>query len=189
MNLTFPMPARSIVLLVLFVLLWLAGCASITGPRDFAVPLEKLQGALARKLPVNQRFAQLFDVTVSNPRLLLRPDANRVVATVDALVAPVFMRRTLAGSFTLSGVLAIDPVRRAVVLREPRMEKLTVDGVDTGLTSQLAKIGDVIAQTILADVPLYTFDPEQFRYGGVQFLPTTIRTTEQAVMVTFEPVK
>ena len=175
--------------LVVIACLWLAGCASISGPRDVAVPIDRLQSALARKLPVSQRYVELFDVSVTNPRLQLRPETNRMVVTVDAVIAPVFARRRLTGSFTLSGIPAIDAARRAVVLREPRMENLTLDGVDTGTTSQLAKIGDVLAQKILADVPLHSFDPEQFRYGGVQFHPTRISTTEQAIVVTFEPVK
>ena len=167
----------------------LAGCATIAGPREVVLPVEKMQASLAGKLPANTRYLELIDVSVTNPRIKLSPDSNRVAVTVDAVVTPLIGRKVLRGSFRMSGVLAIDAVRQAVIVQQPRMEDLTIDGMDTTVTSQLAKIGGVLAARILQDVPLYTFSPEQFRYAGVQFLPTRISTTPQALVVTFEPVK
>ena len=153
------------------------------------MPIEKLQASLAGRFPFHQRYLEVLDVTATNPRLTLQPETNRVVATVDAVIAPLFLRRTFTGTFVLSGMLAIDPGRNAVVLREPRMENLTLDGLDANLASQLAKISGALAKSAVGDVPLYNFDPGQFRYAGVQFMPTKIVTTPRALVVTFEPVK
>jgi hypothetical protein len=170
-------------------ILLLAGCAAVVGPREVAVPIEKLQSTLASRFPLRQRYLELLDVTATNPRLQLQPDGNRVVATFDASIAPLFMRRTINGSFTLSGMLAIDAARHAVVLREPRMENLTLDGIDEKLTGQLARISGALAQGTVGDVPLYVYDPAQLRYAGVQFIPTRIVTTPRSLVVIFEPVK
>ena len=166
-----------------------AGCAALSGPREVAVPIEKLQASLAARFPFHQRYLEVLDVTATNPRLTLQPETNRVVATVDAVIAPFFLRRTFTGTFILSGMLAIDPARNAVVLREPRMENLTLDGLDANLAGQLAKISGALAKSAVGEVPLYNFDPAQFRYAGVQFMPTKIVTTPRALVVTFEPVK
>lgn len=174
---------------LLLATLWLAGCASVIGPRAVEIPLSELQASMARKLPLKQRYLELLDVSVSNPRLSLQPSSNRIITTLDASIAPVFTRRNFTGSFTLSGMLAIDAARNAVVLREPRMENLTLDGVDANLTGQLAKISGQLAQQTLGDLPVYTFEPTQFRYAGVQFLPTRITTTARSLVITFEPVK
>lgn len=176
-------------LLALTASLVLGGCAALSGPRDVELPLAKLQQSLASKLPANARYLDLFDISVTNPRLQLEPESNRVTTVFDASIAPVFTRTRWHGSLTLSGVLAIDPQRHAVVLREPRMDELLVDGLDVDLTARLAKVGGVLAQKILGDVPLYTFDPAQFQYAGVRFFPTRISTQPQAIVVTFEPVK
>jgi len=170
-------------------LLWLAGCATVAVPRQVTVPVDQLQQSLARKFPLNQRYLDLVNVGVSNPRLQLQPNTNRITTTLDATVSPVLSTRAMTGSFTISGVPVIDPARNAVVLREPRMEKLTLDGINESLTLQLAKIGDALAQKILADAPLYQFDASQLRLAGVQYTPTAITTTAQAIMVTFEPAK
>ncbi len=167
----------------------LAGCASLVGPRDVTIPIEKLQASLAARFPFQQRYLDVLDITATNPRLQLQPASNRMTATVDAKIAPLFMRRSFTGSFTLSGMLAIDAAGNAVVLRDPRMENLTLDGVDANLTGQLARISGSLAQGVVGDVPLYRFDPAQFRTAGVQFLPTRIVTTPQALVVTFEPVR
>ena len=169
--------------------LLLAGCASVIGPRQVELPLEKLQASLGAKFPIRQRYLELLDVTVSNPRLQLLPDTNRITATMDASIAPVFIKKTYGGTFTLSGMLAIDNVRHAVVLRAPQMERLTLDGVDDKLTGQLANVSGLLAQQILGDVAVYVFEPEQLRYAGVQFTPTRITTTARSLMVTFEPNK
>ncbi len=153
------------------------------------MPVEQLQQSLARKFPLNQRYLDLVNVRVSNPRLQLQSNSNRITTTLDAAVSPVMVARQMTGSFTLSGIPMLDMARNAVVLREPRMEKLTLDGVDETLTLQLAKIGDALAQKILADMPIHQFEPGQLRFAGVQYTPTAISTTPQALMVTFEPVK
>lgn len=170
-------------------LFWLAGCATIAGPREVEVPLARLQEGMARKFPISQRYLGLVEVAATNPRVQIQVETNRLLATVDAAITPVFMPRRLAGSFTVSGVLAVDPQRHMVVIREPRTEKLTLDGVDPELTSQLAKVSDLVAQRLLSDIALYTFDPTQFRYAGVQYYPTRIKPTLQGLVVTFEPVK
>ena len=170
-------------------MLWIAGCTTIAGPREVEVPLARLQDGLARKFPISQRYLSLVDITATNPRVQMQVEANRLMATVDAAITPVFMPRRLSGTFTVSGMLAVDPQRQMVVLREPRTEKLTLDGVDPLLTSQLAKASDLVAQRLLNDVALYVFDPAQFRYAGVQYYPTRIRTTAQGLVVTFEPLK
>lgn len=169
--------------------LWLAGCATVAVPRQVTVPVEQLQQSLARKFPVDQRYLDLINIRVSNPRLQVQPNTNRLITTLDAAISPVAVKRQMKGSFTISGVPAIDATRTAVVLREPRIENLTLEGMDEALTLQLAKIGDLLAQKILADVPIHQFDRAQLQFGGVQYAPTAITTTPQAIMVTFEPAK
>lgn len=167
----------------------LSACASLLGPREIELPLYKLQAALSRQFPFNSRYLELFNITVSNPRLALQPDTNRVITTVDALIAPPFVQQSWRGSFTLSGLLALDPGRHAVLLADPRMDNFVLDGVDPAYTAQIAKIGGLLAEQILKNVPLYTFDPEDFRYAGSSFIPSKITTKSNGLVVTFEPAK
>jgi hypothetical protein len=183
------MKSKCASLLVIAIALLLISCASLIGSRDVELPLARLQDAMSRKFPFDRRYLELFDVRVTNPRLALQPDGNRVLTTMDASIMPPFTRRAWQGSFTLSGTLQLDPARRAVILTEPRMERLAVDGVDSASNSQIARIAGLLAEQIVKDVSLYTFDANDFRYAGVNWLPTKITTKSNALVVTFEPAK
>jgi hypothetical protein len=172
----------------------LASCAALLGPRTVDLPLSQLQEAMARKFPFNNRYLELFDISLTNPRLALQPDTNRVVTTLDASISPPFIRQPWKGSVTLSGMLTLDPERRAVVLAEPRLERFNVDGMDRNLldhpyAGQLGRIGRLLAEQLLDGMPIYTFGPDDFRIAGTRFLPTRINTKADGLVVTFEPVR
>ncbi|RJG04586.1 DUF1439 domain-containing protein [Noviherbaspirillum sedimenti] len=167
----------------------LAACAGLLGPRNMEVPLSTLQASLEKRFPFNSRYLELFDIQLSAPRLRLQPDGNRVLTSFDAAIAPAWLKRSWQGNFALSGVLAIDPAKNAVILTEPRVETLNINGLDAKYASQLTKIGGLLVEQVFRGMPIYTFQPEDFRYGGASFLPTKINTQGNGLVVTFEPVK
>jgi hypothetical protein len=173
--------------MLLFILLGLGGCASLFGPRDVVIPLERLQSAAERKFPLNQRPMELIDINLSNPRLALTPEDNRISITLDARVAPAFTRRVWQGHFVLSGMLQLDAQRRAVVVVQPRIDRIALDGIDPVLANQVAQAAGALAGTILQDMPLYSFAAEDLRYGGSTFVPISITTQATALVVTFAP--
>jgi hypothetical protein len=61
----------------------LAGCAALFGPRTVDVSQAQLEELLARRFPLSRRVLEIFDVTVSAPRLRLLPEANRIATDFD----------------------------------------------------------------------------------------------------------
>lgn len=173
--------------------LGLAGCASLTGPRDVDIPLAKLQSGLERRFPIQQRALAVFDLQLANPRLSLQGrggnDSDRVALESDVIASTPLVRRALQGTVMVSGRLLVDNVRSAVVLADARIERFAIDGVDGALQGQLTAAGNVVIDRVVRDVPVYTFRPEDLRYGGVQFVPTAIRTTATGLSIHVEPVK
>lgn len=176
-------------LLTLLLVLVLSACAGMLGPRDVEIPLSKLQASLEKRFPFNSRYLELFDIQLSSPRLSLQPAGNRVVTSFDAAIAPAWLKRSWQGDFALSGVLAVDPAKNAVVLNDPRVESLNIHGLDDKYARQLSKISGILVEEVFRGMPLYTFQPEDFRYGGSSFFPTKINTQSNGLVVTFEPVK
>lgn len=174
---------------VLGLLFVVTACASLVGSHDREVPLSKLQQALQTKFPFNNRYLDLFDITVSNPKLSLQSDTNRITTTLDARVAPAFVKKPWEGKLVLSGALKIDVARNAVVISEPRLENLTMDAATGGNTGKLAKLGALLAEDMLNNTVIYTFKPEDFTFGGIRFIPTKITTRANALVVSFEPAK
>lgn len=181
MKLKYVLPAIAVAALLLI------SCVTLLGPKEVVLPLAKLQTSIDRKFPFKQRYFELFDITAANPRLALQANTGRVVTTIDAALAPSFMHEAWKGTFTLSGVLTIDPVRRAVLMADPRLDNISIDGVSQNASSQIAKVGRLFAESMVKDMPLYTFGADEFNYAGMRFIPTKIVTRSDALVVTFEP--
>jgi hypothetical protein len=167
----------------------LSSCATLMGPREVEIPLARLQESISRRFPFNNRFLELLDIRVTNPRVTLQPESNRILTSMDTVVAPPFMKNAWTGNFAVSGQLRFDPSRNALVLAEPRVETFNVNGLDPLYANQLTRVGSLLAEQILKDVPLYTFRPEDLRYAGAAFNPTKITTRPDSLVVTFEPAR
>jgi hypothetical protein len=175
--------------LILIAAWLLASCATLLGPREVEIPLARLQEAIAGKFPFNNRYLELIDIYVSNPRVSLQPDTNRITTSMDTSIAPPFLNRSWKGNLAISGNLRFDPSRNALVLGEPRVEQFAFDGIDPALTNQVRKIGGLLAEQLLRNTTLYTFRPEDLRYAGTSFTLSKITTRPDSLVVTFEPAK
>ena len=164
----------------------LASCSSLIGPRQVEIPLHKLQAGLDRRFPINERLLELFDVQLTRPQLALQPEQDRVALNVDASVAPPFAR-AWTGSVAFSGRLYVDPGRSAVMMAEPRVERLQLGNPEA--ERRLTSVANGLIDSVARDLPVYTFDQNDLRYAGVQFVPTRIQTTRTGLLVSLEPAK
>lgn len=164
----------------------LASCSSLIGPRQVELPLHKLQAGLDKRFPINERLMELFDVQLTRPQLAIQPEQDRVALAVDASVAPPFAR-AWTGNIAFSGRLYVDPGRAAVLMAEPRVDRLQLGNPEA--ERQLTRVANGLINTVARDMPVYTFEQKDLRYAGVQFVPTRIQTTRSGLLVTLEPAK
>jgi hypothetical protein len=167
----------------------LASCASIVGPRRVELSQARLQAGLERRFPLHNRMLQLFDVQLTNPRLAILPEIDRVALNLDVSVAPPFLRQSWRGSMALSGRLVLDASRNAVFLTDTHLERFDVEGIDADRARDLGRAADLLVNQLVSDVAVYSFHPEDLRYAGIQFVPTRLETRPGALLVTLEPVK
>jgi hypothetical protein len=167
----------------------LSSCAKLIGPRVVEVPYTKLQSGLERRFPVNQRLMEVFDVELTQPRLLPQPQPDRLGLALDAGISSPFARQSWRGNVTLSGRLLLDPARQAILLAEPRLERVDIAGMDPARREQAARVINALAGRLVSDLPLYTFRRDELRYAGVQFVPTRLETRADGLALTLEPVR
>ena len=167
----------------------LASCATLLGPRDVEIPLSSLQQAVDRKFPFNSRYLDMLDLHIGNPRIELLPAENRILARMDVDFSPFYLNRTWSGSFAVSGRLRFDASRNAIVLADPRVERMNVNGFDMPYADQVARIGSFLAEELLQDLPLHTFRRDELRFGGVAFIPSKINTKADSLVVTLVPAR
>ena len=173
----------------LFAGLLLASCATLSGPREVELPLSKLQQGLEKRFPVNQKILEMFEIRLTRPQLTTLPDEERIAVTIDTAIGTPMTPQPWNGSLALSGRLAVDTARNAVVLRDARIDRLVADGMDETRQRLMARVASLVADRVIQDIPLYSFRPEDLRYAGVQFAPTVIKMTANALLITFSPVK
>ncbi len=156
---------------------------------EYTFPKKDLQTALATQFPRKLRYMEMFDVNLSNPRLALNPDSNRLTTVVDAQIDnKLLMNKPVNGTLSLSSALKYDAATRSVRLDAPTVEKVDIAGVPAQYAPQLNAIGNAAAEQVLKDYALYTFKPEQLEMNGKRFEPGAITVLSDGVKVEIKPL-
>lgn len=176
-------------ILLLATAIFVTACAGLLAPREIEFPLYKLQQSMDRHFALNSghRVLALFDINVSNPKLALQPQGNRVLTMMDATIAPPFMKNAWKGRFAISGGLQFDPARNAIVLVDPKMEDIALEGVDPAVGRQVTKLGGLLAEELLNRMALYTLQSDDLRYAGTRYIPDNIIVKQNSLVITLVP--
>jgi hypothetical protein len=187
--LRFSPPQLFFLLLLLFAAVLLSSCVGLFGPRDVELPLYKLQASIDKRFPLDKRYLDVFDISFTNPQIRLLPDSGRMQLEVDTSIAPPFTSKRWKGHLGLSGALQLNEDRDAILLVEPRIDQLKLDGLDPAHARQFAKLGGFLVDSLFKGAPLYEFKDGDLRYVGTRFEPSAITVKADALVVRFEPVK
>lgn len=166
----------------------LSGCASFAGPRDYEVPLARLQRNIDQRFPLEHRALAVFELRLEQPRLSTLPNDRIALGAMLSVSSPL-MRQQFTGSLSLSGRLNIDPSRNAVMLADASLDDFRLDGLDERTQRQVAGAARLLADSLARDTPIYTWRPDELRYAGVQFVPTAIRTSSSGLSIHLEPLR
>jgi len=143
----------------------------------------ELQSAIDKRFPATLRYGELVSVQLSNPRLVLDEASNRVTTQMDAaLTNTVLPSPPINGTLALNSGIRYDATRRAVLLDNPTVQDVQVQGMGE-YRDQLNAIGAVVAQQLLKDYPLYTFKPDELRFNGKDVEPGAITVAPDGIRV------
>ena len=133
---------------------------------EYTASREELQAQIAKRFPVQQRYAEIFTVALRDPQLGLDARANRAAITaVLSIASPLLRPSTVEGVVSVSSALKYDAPARALRLDQPKAERLELQGVTGRDAERLQQIGAVVAQELLRDHPLRTFSAEELTVG------------------------
>lgn len=133
---------------------------------EYTASQSELQAMLRLQFPRSQRYAEIFQVTLTDPQLGLDAAANRAAVTARLSIASPFLRTgQVDGLVSLSSALRYDAAARALRLEQPKAERLELQGVNGGDAERLQQIGGLIAQELLQGQVLRTFTVDELRFG------------------------
>jgi hypothetical protein len=174
----------------LVVLALLAGCAGLGGTRVVTLDERQLAALVEREFPFDRRLLELVDVRVGAPRVRLLPESNRLATELDVALSDRLFGKGFNGRLALDYALRIDPASQSVRLADVRVGRLGIEGLDARYAAAANAIGPMIAEQLLADLPVYRFRPEDFegQFGG-RMEPGAVTVTSRGVEITLKPVR
>lgn len=165
-----------------------AGCAALMDPRDVEVSQAQLQQAVERRFPIERRYLELLDVMVAAPRVLLRPEVNRLATEFEVLVSDRVFHGQHRGTIALNYGLRFEPSDNSVRLTNVRVDRFEIDGAPALLRQQLDRLGVQLAEQTLNERPIYTLRPKDVEaVQGRGYRPGDIRVTSTGLVIALLP--
>lgn len=168
----------------------LPGCASLGGPRTVEVSQARLVELMGRSFPRSQRYLDLFDVTLTAPRVRLIPAQNRIGTELAySLGSSVLSERQMKGVLGLSYGLRFEPSDATVRLASVKVEKFDLDGLPKAYASRAGQLGALLAENLFQDVVVHQLDAADLRrLEGRGLKPGALRVVPGGLRLQLDPV-
>lgn len=158
----------------------LVGCMNFL-PNEVEFTHTQLQSWMQRRFPLEKKQSLVIaeiSARLDQPMLTLDAEQQRVrlAARVQITVDTGLVR---SGTIAVSGGVAFDPIRHALVLRNAVVEELQVEGIPPGI---LPVLGNLWLRD-LSGISLYTLPAEQIKRFGKAFDNATITILPEAVLI------
>ncbi|MEP6721660.1 MAG: DUF1439 domain-containing protein [Variovorax sp.] len=151
---------------------------------EYTASRDELQAQIARRFPVQQRYAEIFTVGLRDPQLAFDARGNRAAITALLTISsPLLQPSTVGGIVSVSSALKYDPAALALRLDQPRAERIELQGVGGRDAERLQQIGAVVTQELLRDYPLHTFRREELTVGRKTYEIGAITVQDNGITV------
>lgn len=166
--------------------LLLSACAML-GERSVRISSQQIQQKLNAKLTQTFTVLKVFQVQLSNALVSLDPATGRVHTLMDAQLSSGLLSQAATGKLGFSGLLQFDAGRQAVLLDQPEVDLVQLDGASPEVAGMVDKYAKQAASRWLKDVVLYQVKPEELVYGGTRYQPSHIQVTADGIHITLKP--
>ena len=135
---------------------------------------DELTERVAKRFPLEKSVGGLLDVTLLHPRVELSETDSRIITIFDVTAKLALTNKILSGTLKVSGRPEYVPEKRALYLRDSRVDRIRMDSLPDALSSALAKSISSISRDVLEEKPLHTFKVEDFSKYGARYTPERI---------------
>ena len=151
---------------------------------EYSATRAELQAKMAKHFPLQQRYAELFTVTLRDPQLGLDPANNRLgVTALLNIASPLLRASAVEGLVSISSNLRYDPPSRSVRLVDPRADRIEIQGLSGRDAERLQQVGAAVAEELLRGQALHTFDAKDLTVGSKVYEIGDITVQQDGVKV------
>lgn len=172
--------------------LGLTGCAQWMGPQGVVFSEAELQALLAKRFPLDRRLLEVLEVRISEPKLGLLPQQDRVSAELKVSATDRLFASELAGELALSTALRVEPSDRSLRLKDVRVTRLSLNqrGQPAAASERSQRLGAAIAERMLEGVVLHQFRAEQWdRLMAAGYATPTVNITSRGLELRAVPAR
>ena len=177
-----------LLLLACLIIAFLSGCAMM-GDRTVNISEAQLQKKLNERLSVPISLLKIFDVNLSNSTVKFDSKTGRMITSLDTSLTSILSNKVLAGKMDISGKLRFDAATSSIVLDDPKVESLNLDGLGSKYGEFFNLIAQKLGGEMLNGLPLYTVKPEDLTVGSTQYNPKDMQITDKGLQITLSPVR
>ena len=156
--------AAVIVMAVVVATAGFIGCTGLT--TEITLDEDEINSILADSFPISESYDDVLTLTLENPRVVLEEGSDRMVVGVDASVVlnvpEVELGATLSGSADLETGVDYKPDTGEIILKEPSLVSLTIEGIPQEYTDIATDVANEIVSVTLDGYAIYKIEPEDF---------------------------
>lgn len=174
---------------IILILIGLSGCATMLGDRTVNVTGDQIAQKLNEKLALPIQLMKIFNINLSNSVVNFDKTTGRMTTTMDTKLSSELFEKTLNGKLGISGKLRFDAATQSVVLDEPQVENLDLDGAGGNFSKIFNSLAKTVGGEALVGLTLYKVKPEDLKFGGNTYSPKDMVVTDNGLKLTLTPAK
>lgn len=172
---------------VLFTLALLLSACATMGDQKVLISEALVQQKLNERLSVPIALLKIFNLQLSNTQVSFDETTNRMQVALDSELSSSLFKDHYTGNAVISGRVDYDPQRQAVVLKEPAVEALDFDALNTKQVDLFSAFAKTIGSEMLNGLVLYKVDPADLNVNGTHYVPKSLDMTAQGLQITLSP--
>jgi Protein of unknown function (DUF1439) len=159
------------------------------GDRTVNVTGDQIAQKLNEKMAVPIQLMKIFNINLSNSVVNFDKATGRMTTTMDTKLSSELFEKTLSGKLGISGKMRFDAATQSVVLDEPQIENLDLDGAGGSFSKIFNAMAKTVGGEMLTGLTLYKVKPEDLKFGGTTYAPKDMVVTDNGLQLTLSPAK
>ena len=179
------MRRRLLLCSTLCITIGLAGCS--LAPRSYTLSQDELQTMVAKAFPRQYPLLGLVTLNVNAPALGLKPEINRINATMTAQLNGKVLPHSFDGAMDLDFALRYEPRDHTLRATQVHVNSLMMTGLPDGLASMVHAYAPRAAEQAMDDVIVHTLrDEDLAKLDKADRLPASFTVTKGGLRIDFD---